>query len=360
MIKEAILKVLEKKDLSRSEMRCVMEEIMTGNATPAQIGSFLTALRIKTETIDEITGAAEAMREKADKIDLSSEKSVISLESKDISVNTIVDTCGTGGTGRNTFNISTTSAFVAAGAGIIVAKHGNKSVSGRCGSADVISALGININLTPEQVKQCLLKIGLGFMYAPLFHGAMKYAIGPRREIGIRTIFNILGPLTNPANAACQVLGVYEEKLCEMLALVLKNLGSRHAFVVHGLDNLDEITITARTKISELKDSRVRTYYIKPQDFGLPPASKEEIQGADAAENALITLNILKGEKGAKRNVVLLNSAAALTAGGKAKDLKEAVELAAEVIDTGRALKKLEDLREFTSKLTAEGLNQTG
>lgn len=347
MIKESISKLIEKRDLTRGEMQAVMEEIMTGGATSAQIGAFLTALRLKGETIEEITGAALVMREKAAKIDFSSEGKIISAP--------IVDTCGTGGSGLNVFNVSTASAFVAAGGGLLVAKHGNKSVSSACGSADVMTALGINIELTPDEVKECILKTGIGFLYAPLFHGAMKYAIGPRREIGIRTIFNVLGPLTNPANAAYQVLGVYDEKLCEALANVLKNLGSRHTFVCHGLDGLDEITVTDKTKISELKNNQITTYYISPEDFGIPKAGLDEIKGGDAGQNVQIILDILKGAKGAKRDIVLLNSAAAFVAAGKARDFKEGIEAAAHSIDSGKAMEKLEALREisngFSSKL---------
>ena len=258
MIKEAIGKILEGYDLTREEMIFCMNEIMTGEATQAQIGSFITALRFKGETVEEITGAAIVMREKAVKIDISSD--LLDLDRDDINIDreTIIDTCGTGGSGTNTFNISTTVAFVVSGAGLKVAKHGNRGVSSVCGSADVIKALGVNIDIQPEKVKECIEKIGIGFLYAPLFHNAMKFAIGPRREIGIRTIFNILGPLTNPANATCQVLGVYDEELTDKLANVLNNLGVKRAFVVHGLDTLDEITITGETKISELKNNKIK------------------------------------------------------------------------------------------------------
>lgn len=340
-IKESISKLIEKKDLSRSEMQAVMEEIMTGGATGAQIGAFLTALRLKGETVEEITGAALVMRDKAAKIDLSSENKISAP---------IIDTCGTGGSGLNVFNVSTASAFVAAGGGLLVAKHGNKSVSSACGSADVMAALGVKIELTPDEVKECILKTGIGFLYAPLFHGAMKYAIGPRREIGIRTIFNILGPLTNPANAACQVLGVYDEKLCEPLAGVLKNLGTKYAFVVHGLDGLDEITTTNSTKIAELKNNKIKIYYIKPQDFGIVPAKLEDIRGGDAAQNAQIILDVLKGAKGAHRDIVVLNSSAAFVAAGKAKDFKEGIKIAANSIDSGNALEKLEALKKISNK----------
>lgn len=350
MIREAIAKVVEKNDLTRDEMISCMDEIMTGQATQAQIGSFITALRMKGETVEEITGAAMVMREKAVKISPSNK--IVDLDRDDINIDreTIIDTCGTGGSGTNTFNISTTTAFVVSGAGLKVAKHGNKSVSSQCGSADVIKELGVNIDIAPDKVKECIDRIGIGFLYAPLFHGAMKYAIGPRREIGIRTIFNILGPLTNPANANCQVLGVYREELTEVLANVLKNLGTKRAFVVHGLDTLDEITITGKTKISELKDKRVNTFYITPEDFGMKRAHLKDIKGGDSKENARIVREVLEGKSGPAQDVVLLNSSAALVAGGIAGDFKEGIKLAKESISSGKAMDKLKRLVEFTSK----------
>jgi len=350
MIKEAIGKVVDGFDLTREEMVSCMNEIMTGVATQAQIGSFITALRFKGETVEEITGAAIVMREKATKINVAS--NLVDLDRDDINIDreTIVDTCGTGGSGTNTFNISTTVAFVVSGAGLRVAKHGNRGVSSVCGSADVIKALGVNIDISPEKVKECIEKLGIGFLYAPLFHNAMKFAIGPRREIGIRTIFNILGPLTNPANATCQVLGVYEEGLTDKLANVLNNLGVKRAFVVYGLDTLDEITITGETKISELKNKKVTGYYIKPQDFGMKKAELDEIKGGTVEENADIVKKILEGEKGPRQDVVLLNASAALIAGGVAKDFKDGVGIARTSIETGRAKEKLEKLIEFTNK----------
>lgn len=350
MIKEAIGKVVDGFDLSRGEMIACMNEIMTGEATQAQIGSFITALRLKKETIEEITGAAMVMREKA--LRLGAGKDAVDLDRDDINIDreTIIDTCGTGGSGTNTFNVSTTTAFVVAGAGLKVAKHGNRGVSSQCGSADVIKALGVNIDISPEKVNECIERIGIGFLYAPLFHGAMKYAIGPRREIGIRTIFNILGPLTNPANANCQVLGVYREDLTEVLANVLKNLGTKRAFVVHGMDTLDEITITGKTKISELKSKKVTTFYVEPSDFGMGIAGIEEIRGGTSEENAKIVKEVIAGKKGPRQDIVLLNASAALVAGGKAKDFREGIEVARESIDSGEALKKLESLIEFTNK----------
>jgi len=339
-IKEAIQRLIEGIDLTEEQMQGVFEQIMSGKATDAQIGAFLTALRLKSETVEEITGAAKIMRKKATK-----------LEGINISQEIILDTCGTGGSGTNTFNISTTCAFVVAGCGVKVAKHGNKSISSQCGSADVLNELGINLDLPPEKVAECIKRIGIGFLYAPLFHSAMKHVLGPRRELGIRTIFNVLGPLTNPANANTQVLGVYEEKLVEVIANVLKNLGSRFAFVVYGLDGLDEITITGPTKISELRNNEVNTYYIKPQDFDIPPAQLEDIKGGDVKENAKIIIEVLSGKKGPKRDVVLLNSAAALVAADKARDFKEGIKLASDSIDSKRALRKLEELKEITHQL---------
>ena len=326
-----------------------MNEIMTGKATQAQIGSFITALRLKGETTEEITGAAIVMREKAIKIGINS--ATLDLDRDDINIDreTIVDTCGTGGTNTNTFNISTTVAFVVSGAGLKVAKHGNRGVSSVCGSADVIKALGVNIDISHEKVKECIEKIGIGFLYAPLFHNAMKFAIGPRREIGIRTIFNMLGPLTNPANATCQVLGVYKEELTDKLASVLKNLDVKRAFVVYGMDTLDEITITGETKISELKDNKIKRYYIKPQDFGIKKARLSDIKGGSIEENAVIVKKVLMGEKGPKQDVVLLNASAAFVAGGMARNFKDGIKIARESIESGKAMEKLKKLIELTN-----------
>ncbi len=337
MIKEAIAKVIEKKDLTEDEMIATMREIMEGEATQAQIASFITALRMKGETVAEITGAAMVMREKALKV-----KTRASV---------VVDTCGTGGDESFTFNISTAAAFVAAGAGLTVAKHGNRSVSSKSGSADVLRSLGVNIEAEVERVEECLDAIGIGFLFAPMMHGAMKHAIGPRREIGIRTIFNILGPLTNPAGAQYQVLGVYRSELTEVLANVLKNLGSARAFVVSGNDGLDEITLTTETKVSELKDGEVKTYSIKPEDFGMTRCKLFELQGGDPDDNAGIIREILRGEKGPKRDVVVLNAAAAIAASGIAKDIMDGIKIAEQAIDSGKALDKLERLIEITNKV---------
>jgi len=331
MIREAIGKVIEGRDLTEDEMVEVFEEIMTGNATQAQIGSFITALRMKGEKVAEISGAVRVMREKAQRIKTDSK--------------VIVDTCGTGGDGAGTFNISTTAAFVTAGAGMTVAKHGNRSVSSKCGSADLLKALGVNIEADLPTVEKCLREAGICFLFAPLMHGAMKHAIGPRREIGVRTIFNILGPLTNPAVAKAQVIGVYDSGFTELLAQVLGGLGSTHVFVVHGSDGLDEITLTGCTRVSELRDGKVQTYDISPIDFDMECCSSDDLKGGDAELNASITIDILKGEKGPKRDIVLLNSAAAITAGGKARDLKEGISIAIQSIDSGEALKRLEKLK---------------
>ncbi|MBI4688120.1 MAG: anthranilate phosphoribosyltransferase [Nitrospirae bacterium] len=334
MIKEAVNLLVQGKNLSENQMSEAMRDIMQGSAADAQIASFLTALRMKGETIDEIAGAAIVMREKAVKIS-PPEKTV--------------DTCGTGGDMAHTFNISTTSAIIAASCGVPVAKHGNRSVSSRSGSADVLEALGVKIDLKPESVEKCLKETGFGFMFAPLFHPAMKYAAGARKEMGIRTIFNILGPLTNPAGAKRQVLGVFNDKLTVTMAEVLRNLGTIHALVVHGEDGLDEITVTDKTKISELKNNSITTYHIAPEDFGLPRAKKEDLLGGNAADNARITLDILQGKKGAKRDIVLLNSAAALMAGGSADNFPEGIDKASKAIDSGAALKKLEEIKAVTN-----------
>ncbi|MDP3804608.1 MAG: anthranilate phosphoribosyltransferase [Candidatus Omnitrophota bacterium] len=335
MIREAIEKVVKGINLSEAEMRASFDEIMSGKATNAQIGAFVTALRMKGESVEEITGAAKVMREKSLHINAGED---------------VVDTCGTGGSGANTFNISTTAAFVVAGCGLKVAKHGNRSASSRCGSADVLEALGVKLDVGADLVQRCVLEIGIGFLYAPLFHNAMKYAIAPRKEIGIRTIFNILGPLSNPANATSQVVGVYDAKLTEPIAKVLKNLGLRRAFVVYGMDTLDEITITGHTKVSELKGARIRTYYITPEKFGLKRAMLADIEGGSVKENAEIVLSVLKGERGPRRDVVLLNAAAALVCGYKAKDFKTGVRLASTSIDLGKALEKLLRLIELTNR----------
>lgn len=336
MIKEAITKLVDKVNLTESESEAVMEEIMTGQATPAQIASYLTALRMKGETVEEITGAAIVMRNKASRIRVNDPDAV--------------DTCGTGGDRLHTFNISTTAAFIVAGAGVTVAKHGNRSVSSMCGSADVLRALGVNIDIPPARVEACINEIGIGFLFAPLYHPAMKHAVAPRQEIGIRTMFNILGPLTNPAGVARQVVGVYSAHLTDILARVLTNLGARHCLVVHGSDGLDEITITGETIVSEGKAGEVRTYSIRPSDFGMGTAAIEDLRGGSAEDNARIVVQILEGEKGPKRDVVLLNAAAGILVSGKATDFSHAIIEAEKSIVAGAALAKLETLKRMTNQ----------
>ncbi len=343
-IKEAISTLVTKVDLSEPEMIDVMNEIMEGEATPAQIGSFLTALRMKSETIAEITGAVRVMRKKATFI-----ASGIDTKSGGI----LVDTCGTGGDGSGTFNVSTTTAFVVAGAGVAVAKHGNRSVSSNCGSADVLEAVGVRLDIDPLRIGQCIQEIGIGFLFAPALHGAMKYAIGPRKEMGIRTLFNILGPLTNPAGANVQVLGVFSKELTEPMAHVLAQLGSKRALVVHGEGNLDELTVTGETRISELRDGKVNTYSIQPEEFGLTRASIDQLQGGDTVEESAAQMRaILGGETGAKRDMILLNSGAALMAAGTVSDLKAGIIQAAEVIDSGAAANKLDQLIAMTNSFS--------
>ncbi|MHB8842089.1 MAG: anthranilate phosphoribosyltransferase [Candidatus Aquicultor sp.] len=336
MVVEAIKTVIDSKDLTRDEAERVMDIIMSGEATQAQIASFITALRMKGETVDEISGFAKVMRDKARRITPD--------------VVDIVDTCGTGGDQQHTFNISTTVAFVVAGAGVPVAKHGNRSVSSKSGSADVLEALGVRIDMTPDEVRRAIEEIGIGFMFAPNFHGAMKHAIGPRREIGVRTVFNILGPLTNPAGATAQVLGVYDRELIEVMAQVLGNLGIKHALVVHGHDGLDELSTTGESVISEFKNGEVETYEIIPEQCGVKRATIEDLRGGTAEDNAGLTLQVLKGAKCPKRDIVLMNAAAALIAADKASSFEEGMQMAKESIDSGRALAKLEALREFGAK----------
>ena len=339
MIKEAISKLIDGHSLTMEEAAAVMEEIMQGEATPAQFGAFVTALRIKGETVAEIVGLAKTMRARA----------------VPVMVNTpVVDTCGTGGDGALTFNISTATAFVAAGAGLTVAKHGNRAMSSQCGSADVLESLGIKIDLNAGQVQRCLEEVGIGFMFAPVFHPAMKYAATPRREIGIRTVFNILGPLTNPAGARAQVLGVAEEALVEKMASALQGLGCEHALVVHGEDGLDEITITGKTLIAELKNGIIKKYTVTPEDLGLPASELASLQGGTADENAKVLLQIISGATGPKADAVIANAAGVLVVGEKAETLQQGVKLAEEIIATGKALEKLEHLIKFSQKVTRE------
>jgi anthranilate phosphoribosyltransferase len=336
MIREAISQLLDGQSLSAGQAEGVMDEVMTGEATPAQIAGFLIALRVKGETVDEITGCARAMR-----------RAAIAVCPED---DRLVDTCGTGGDRAGTFNVSTTAAFVAAGAGLKVAKHGNRSVSSQSGSADVLEALGINLDLTADQVARSIDQVGIGFLYAPKLHPAMRYAIGPRRELGVRTIFNILGPLTNPAGASAQVLGVYAPELTETLAHVLCELGSSAAYVVHGHGGLDELTTTGPNQVSYFSTTAgVVTETLSPADYGFAAAAPADLKGGTPRENASITRDVLSGaDKGPKRDTVLLNAGAALLVGGLAEDLGEGIELAAKCIDGGAALGRLEAMVAFS------------
>ena len=337
MIREGIQAVVDGRDLSEVDAAAVMTEIMDGEATPAQIAAFIVGLRMKGETIEEITGCARAMRDKATLI-------------RTPEGSTPVDTAGTGGDGANTFNISTTAAFVAAGAGVMMAKHGNRSASSQCGSADVLEALEINIAPDPDLVARAVQEVGIGFLFAAALHGAMRHAIGPRREIGVRTIFNILGPLTNPARAKHQLVGIFDGALTATMATVLGNLGAKRAFVVHGSDGLDEITTTGPTTVSELRRGQVETYTIHPSDFGLPTNTPDDLQGGDAVYNAGLTRRLLQGEHLPQRGIVLLNAAAAIAAGTEDETIADCMPLAQEALDSGRGWAKLEQLRELTPK----------
>jgi anthranilate phosphoribosyltransferase len=339
MIREAIGAVFSGKSLSRDEAATVMREIMEGEATPAQLGSFLTALSIKGETPAEIAGMATVMREKARRVIVSGP---------------LIDTCGTGGDGKNTFNISTAAAFVAAGAGLKVAKHGNRAASGSCGSADVLEALGVKIDLPPEGVERCINEVGLGFMFAPVFHPAMRYAAPVRREIGIPTVFNILGPLTNPAGAQSQLLGAASAGLGEKMAKVLKLLGIHHAIIVHGEDGLDELTLSGKTRGWEVLDGVIHSWTLAVAVTGLPVAPIEAIKGGTREENAATMRRVFQGESGPIRDVVLLNSGAVLVAGDRANTVKQGIEMATGIIDSGEALRKLDALVELSQRLGQE------
>ncbi|MCX5900436.1 MAG: anthranilate phosphoribosyltransferase [Proteobacteria bacterium] len=338
MIIDALKKLADHLHLTEDEMTAAMNEIMEGACTDAQIACFLTALRLKGETADEITAAARVMRQKALSVPVKNRAG-------------LVDIVGTGGDGAHTFNISTAAAFVACGAGLRVAKHGNRSVSSRSGSADVMEKLGVIIDLTPESVGRCIDEIGMGFLFAPKFHLAMKYATPVRREIGIRTLFNMLGPLTNPADADIQLIGVYDERLCAVFAGVLERLGRKRALIVHGMDGLDELSLSAETEVYDLSPSGIVSYRVRPEDAGLARAAFDSVRGGDAAENAAIIVDIFKGKPGPCRDMVLLNAGAALMAGGRAATLREGAAIAADVIDSGRALRKLAELKEFSRTL---------
>lgn len=350
MIKQAIARVVEGQNLSESAMIEVMNQIMGGEATPAQIGAFIVALRMKGETVEEITGAARVMRDRATPVKVGR---VLDIDREDINLDqetmsAVLDTCGTGGSGTKSFNISTTVAFVVAACGVKVAKHGNRSVSSFCGSADVLEALGVNLDVGVPVVERCIAEVGIGFLFAPALHGAMRYAIGPRREIGIRTIFNILGPLTNPAGADRQVLGVYREDLVVILADVLCRLGCRRGFVVHGMDGMDEVTLTGPTRVADIRDGSYRLETVAPEDFGLKRCRLEDLAGGNAQCNAQLVRAVLDGKKGSHRDIVLLNSAFALVAAGEVDSIDDGLLAAAKAIDEGRALGKLNALIRMT------------
>jgi anthranilate phosphoribosyltransferase len=341
IITEALRALVDRRDLSRIEAAAAMDAIMSGAATNAQIAAFLTALRMKGETIEELVGFAQVMRQKVVRIRTRADE-VAALTGTDREM--LIDTCGTGGDASGTFNISTATAFVVAGTGLKVAKHGNRSASTLCGSADVVETLGVSLELTPVQIARCVNEVGIGFMYAPLLHTAMKHVMPARREIAIRTVFNLLGPLTNPAGANAQVIGVAAAALTEPLARVLAELGTSRAFVVHGADGLDEISNTGESRVSEVREGLVRTFNVRPEDFGLPRATIKELQGGDREQNAQIIRLLLEGEPGPRRDIVLMNAAAALVAGARARDLKEGVALAAHSVDGGEARRKLDAL----------------
>ena len=334
-----------RQSLSRTEAHAVMTEVLTGQCSEAQIAALLVALHMKGETVEEIVGFAEAIRAAATSLALHANQL---LDASGTGRDALVDTCGTGGDTSGTFNISTATAFVVAGAGVRVAKHGNRSVTSKCGSADVMEALGVNINLPPERVAACLEQVGIAFLFAPALHSAMKYVQSVRRDLRLRTVFNLLGPLTNPACATCQVVGVYSADLVEKLAEALSMLGLHRALVVHGSDGLDEITITGPTRIGEVRDGQVRTFEVTPEEFGLPRAKLDEISGGDAVMNAALIREVLEGTKSARRDVVVLNAAAALVAAGKADHLRDAVPLAVKAIDSGAAAEKLAALIAFS------------
>jgi len=334
-LRDILQKVVEGIDLTGEEARAAMDTIMSGQATGAQIGGFLVAMRVKGETVGEIAAFAEVMREKATRIDAGTDH--------------VLDVVGTGGDSTGTFNISTVAAFVAAGAGIVVAKHGNRSVSSMCGSADLMREIGINIDLPPDQVSTCLKQAGIAFLFAPNLHLSMKHAIGPRRELGIRTFFNILGPLTNPAMARRLLLGVYSEALVETIAGVLANMGCEHAFVVHGRDGLDEITTTGETLVAEVRQGEVSVNVITPGEYGIPLAEPADLKGGDAAENRVIFDAVLSGERGPKRDIVILNAGYAIFAGGKAGTPGEGIRIAENSIDSGAAMEKYQALKECSN-----------
>jgi anthranilate phosphoribosyltransferase len=347
MIVEALHKVVEGGHLSADEAARAMDDLMSGGATDAQMAAFLTAMRMKGETAEELYGFARVMREKVIVVPTTHAEGMALRGG----ARRLVDTCGTGGDGCGTFNISTAAAFVVAGAGIPVAKHGNRSVSSQCGSADAVEALGVPLDLPPEHVGRCIDEVGVGFLYAPLLHPAMKHVMAARRQTRLRTFFNLLGPLTNPARAAAQVVGVYDGGLVEMLAHVLHRLQAHRAFVVHGEDGLDEISTVAETRVAEVRDGEVLTYVVRPEDFGLPRAAPADLQGGDAATSAEIIRQILGGARGPKRDIVVVNAGAAIAAGGGAADIREGIGAAERSIDCGAAWERLEKLVAFAGRL---------
>jgi anthranilate phosphoribosyltransferase len=351
IISEAVRTLVDRRDLTRIEAAAAMDAIMSGAATNAQIAAFLTALRMKGETVEELIGFAQVMRQKVARVRTRTDE-VAALTGTDREM--LIDTCGTGGDASGSFNVSTATAFVVAGSGLKVAKHGNRSASSLCGSADVVETLGVNLDLTPTQVGRCVDDVGIGFLYAPLLHTAMKHVMAARRELGFRTVFNLLGPLTNPAGANAQVIGVAAAALTEPLARVLAELGTFRAFVVHGADGLDEISNTGESRVSEVREGVVRTFAVRPEDFGLPRASIGDLRGGDREQNAQIIRAIVDGERGPRRDIVLMNTAAALVAGTTARDLKEGVEVAARSIDTGAARDKLDRLVALSRKLAED------
>jgi len=348
VILEALHRIANhRQSLSRQEARAVMTEVLSGQCSDPQIAALLVALHMKGETVEEIVGFAEAIRAAAVPLDL---HATSVLDASGTGRDALVDTCGTGGDASGTFNISTATAFVVAGAGVRVAKHGNRSMTSKCGSADVMEALGVNINLPTNQLATCLAQVGIAFLFAPALHSAMKHVQSTRRALQLRTVFNLLGPLTNPARATCQVVGVYSAELVEKLAEALSMLGLHRALVVHGSDGLDEITITGPTRIGEVRSGQVHTYEVTPEEFCLPRASLEAIAGGDAATNANLIREVLSGKKSPRRDIVLLNAAAALVAAGKSDHLRDAVPQAAQAIDSGAAAAKLQALVDFTAK----------
>ncbi len=345
MIQEALQKVVDFNHLSETEAQRSMEYVMEGQATNSQISAFITALRMKGETVEELTGFVRAMRQKATVVHVNRAH--------------VIDTCGTGGDGKHTLNVSTISAFVAAGAGVTVAKHGNRSVSSKVGSADLLSLLGVNINIEPDKIEECISKIGIGFLFAPTLHKAMKHAVGPRKEIGIRTIFNVLGPLSNPAGVKNQLVGVFDEKLTEPLAKVLKELGAERAFVVHGEDGLDEITVTGTTKVCELRDNKIKSYKISPENFGLKRRNIDEIICREKEQNKKMAISILAGEQSAGRDIVILNAGAAIALSDFSLSIEEGIHKAVESIDSGKAMEKVKQLAEFTNDIKNVPANNT-